>query len=98
MNQRFFNSTTRLLSVLVLLIIFIASCKKKKDEVASSGVPVIEEVRNASGPITISQKAVGIEIAGKNLGDATSVTFNGYAANMNTALVTENSILVKIPI
>jgi len=36
-------------------------------------------------------------INGTNLGSATSVTFNGYTAYFNRALVTDNSIVVQVP-
>jgi len=36
-------------------------------------------------------------INGANLGSATSVTFNGYNAYFNRALVTDNSIVVQVP-
>ncbi len=36
-------------------------------------------------------------INGTNLGSATSVTFNGYDAYFNRALVTDNSIIVQVP-
>lgn len=36
-------------------------------------------------------------INGTNLGSTTSVTFNGYNAYFNRALITDNSILVQVP-
>jgi hypothetical protein len=36
-------------------------------------------------------------IEGKNLGSATTITFNGYTAYFNRAYSTDNSILVQIP-
>lgn len=36
-------------------------------------------------------------IEGSNLGDATSVTFNGYVAYFNRAFSTDHSILVQVP-
>ena len=38
------------------------------------------------------------QIQGSNLGSATSVTFNGYTAYFNRALVTDNSIIVQVPL
>jgi hypothetical protein len=36
-------------------------------------------------------------IEGSNLGDATTITFNGYTAYFNRALSTDHSILVQVP-
>jgi len=36
-------------------------------------------------------------IYGSNLGSATSITFNGYNAYFNRALITDNSIVVQVP-
>ncbi|HVZ97768.1 MAG TPA: IPT/TIG domain-containing protein [Chitinophagaceae bacterium] len=36
-------------------------------------------------------------IYGSNLGSATNITFNGYLAYFNRALVTDNSIVVQVP-
>jgi len=36
-------------------------------------------------------------IEGSNLGDATTITFNGYSAYFNRALSTDHSILVQVP-
>ena len=36
-------------------------------------------------------------INGTNLGSATNVTFNGYSAYFNRALITDNSIVVQVP-
>ncbi len=37
------------------------------------------------------------QIQGTNLGSATLVTFNGYTAYFNRALITDNSIIVQVP-
>ncbi|HVY76855.1 MAG TPA: hypothetical protein VG890_18635, partial [Puia sp.] len=37
------------------------------------------------------------QIQGTNLGSATSITFNGYTAYFNRALITDNSIIVQVP-
>ena len=37
------------------------------------------------------------QIQGTNLGSATSVTFNGFTAYFNRALITDNSIIVQVP-
>ena len=37
------------------------------------------------------------QIQGTNLGSATIVTFNGYTAYFNRALITDNSIIVQVP-
>ena len=67
------------------------------DKDSDSGAPVITEVRRSTGPVTYASKGNGIQIVGSGLGTARSIRFNGYEANIHTATIEPNSILIVIP-
>lgn len=64
---------------------------------ADGGAPVISEVRRSTGPVTYASKGNGIQIVGSGLGTTRSIRFNGYEANLHTATIEPNSILIVIP-
>lgn len=80
-----------------LLLAFMAvggwSCADDPDE----GGPVISEVRRSTGPVTYASRGNGIQIVGSGLGTTRSIRFNGYEANIHTATIEPNSILIVIP-
>jgi hypothetical protein len=102
---KYIKSITNLGYLLMVLCggLFLSSCDK--DE--SSGVrtsntpPTIERVR-LTDPSTkdssLQQSTLGstIAIIGTNLASARTVSFNGYALNVNPAYATDNSIVITI--
>ena len=79
--------------LLVPVLLGSWGCDKDSD----SGAPVITEVRRSTGPVTYASKGNGIQIVGSGLGTARSIRFNGYEANIHTATIEPNSILIVIP-
>lgn len=67
------------------------------NEDSDGGAPVITEVRRSTGPVTYASKGDGIQIVGSGLGSTRSIRFNGYEANIHTATIEPNSILIVIP-
>ncbi|MBQ9892959.1 MAG: hypothetical protein IJM35_07390 [Bacteroidales bacterium] len=67
------------------------------DNKPSEGAPVIKEVRRSTGPVTYASRGNGIQIVGSGLGSTKAIRFNGYEANINTATIEPNSILIVIP-
>jgi len=61
------------------------------------GSPEITEVRRSTGPVKGAAKGQGIQIVGKGLASVQSIKFNGYEANIHTATLSEESILIVIP-
>ncbi|MCX2431561.1 IPT/TIG domain-containing protein [Pedobacter sp. GR22-10] len=93
------------LTGLFFMLIFIASCKKEGE---GQGMPAITRVRTLVKPgvaqptaldSTVTSGDVGVTyvIEGANLKSTNKVEFNGTAAYLNTALFSDNSIVVMIP-
>ena len=85
-------------SITMALILVMSACKK--NNIAQN--PVITGVVNyAASPNDTALKTVAawqwVVVQGGNLGGVTQVTFNGVPATINSALCTENSIVIRIP-
>lgn len=87
------------------MLIFATSCKKEKE---GQGAPSITRVRTLVRPgdtqltpldSTVTSGDVGVTyvIEGVNLKSTNKVEFNGASAYLNTALFSDNSIIVMIP-
>lgn len=85
-------------SITMALILVMSACKKNNIEQN----PVITGVVNyAASPddTVVHTVAAGqwVVLQGRNLGGVSQVTFNGVPATINSALGTDNSIVIQIP-
>jgi hypothetical protein len=85
-------------SITMALILVMSACKKNNIEQA----PVITGVVNyAASPddTVVHTVAAGqwVVLLGTNLGGVSKVTFNGVPSTINSALCTDNSIVIQIP-
>lgn len=99
--QNIIQTYTRALGLfwLVVTMVAMAACESD-DEVA--GPPVITEVRNyAASPddtvITTLNTGQWVVLMGKNLSSTTQVLFAGTPASINTAMFSDESLVVQIP-
>jgi hypothetical protein len=86
-----------LLAFLAVTLIVMSSCKKE-----SLAAPVITEVRNyAASPYDTIVHTINpgqwIVLKGKNLSGASAVTFGGIVATINSALFSDESLVVQLP-
>jgi hypothetical protein len=84
-------------SITMALILLMSACKKDIQQ-----APVITGVVNyAASPEDTAVQTVAagqwVVLLGTNLGGVSQVTFNGVPATINSALGTDNSIVIQIP-
>jgi hypothetical protein len=84
-------------SITMALILVMSACKKNTEQ-----NPVITGVVNyaASPDDTVVHTVAArqwVVLQGRNLGGVSQVTFNGVPATINSALCTDNSIVIQIP-
>lgn len=84
-------------SVTMALILVMSACKKNIEQ-----NPVITGVVNyAASPNDTAVQTVAagqwVVVQGRNLGGVLQVTFNGIPATINSALGTDNNIVIQIP-
>jgi hypothetical protein len=96
-NIRYKHLRGILFPFLVAMLILMGACEDDK-----VGAPVITSVRNyAASPddtlVTTIQSGQWVVIHGQNLGDVSQVYFSTILANVNSALFTDESIVVQIP-
>src|ERR1041385_502182 len=84
--------------LLFAMVALFPACKKKNE-----APPMITNVRSyaASPNDTVLHSAIAngqwVVITGKNLQNATSISFDGVPASFNIALFAQNSAVVQIP-
>jgi len=91
------NAGFLLFSITMALILVMPACKKSTEQ-----KPVITGVVNyAASPkdTVVHTVVVGqwVVLQGRNLGGVLQVTFNGVPASINSALSTDNGIVIQIP-
>ncbi|MFT3827267.1 MAG: glycan-binding surface protein [Chitinophagaceae bacterium] len=95
--QTYIFNKTRLCGLMVLCIVFLYACKKDKE-----GAPVITRLR-ASSPapndsaLTVAGPGQTVVIQGANLASTRELYFNGYPTPFNSALFSEENMVVTIP-
>ena len=105
MKTLYKNTIALYLIGICCMLIFATSCKKDKE---GEGAPSITRIRTLVRPgdskvtpldSTVTSGDVGVTyvIEGVNLKSTNKVDFNGTSADLNTALFSDNSIVVTIP-